>query len=167
MGTESNAAVVALQKAYKLERDGQEFYTQAAERTVDPKGAEMFRSLADDEVLHAQIIQRQMDSLAEGQGWASAADLDVGDVDLDAPLFPEGKVALDKAIRPDASDLDALLFALKIENDSFSLYVEQAKSATDANAKRMYEYLVGAERTHFDLLMTNYEAISSMGGWAD
>lgn len=165
MGTKPDAAVVALKKALKLEQDGQQFYLQAAERTADPKGAEMFRSLADDEVLHEQVIQRQLDALAKGQGWTSAAELDVGPVDLDTPLFPAGKIELDKAVRPDAGDLDALLFALKIENDSFNLYAEQAKIATDANAKRLYEYLVGAERTHFDLVMLNYEAVSNTGGW--
>ena len=53
----------------------------------------------------------------------------------------------------------------KIENDSFNLYTEQAKAATDPNAKSLYEYLVDAERTHFNLLMLNYESLSSVGSF--
>ena len=157
-------AVMALKKALKLEQEGESFYREAADRTVDPKGKAMYASLAGDEVLHARIIQREMDALAEGKGWQATESAE-GEVDLESPLFPQGKVAFEDAVRSDASDLDALLFELKIENDSYSIYLEQAKAATDAKAKQFYEFLVGAERTHFNLLMTNYESLSQSGSF--
>lgn len=154
----------ALKQALALEEKGREFYNQAAERTVDPKGKKMFRSLADDEVMHANAIQRQLDALAQGEGWV-APDFGEAEVDLETPLFPEGKVELDKAVQPDASDLDALLFALQIENASFTLYAQQAKNAQDPSARRLYENLAGAERTHFNLLMLNYEHLNQLGSF--
>jgi rubrerythrin len=160
-----DAALVALQKALELEQRGQAFYAEAAERTVNEAGKEMYHSLADDEVLHAKVIQRQIDALTAGEGWQSPGVAPEGQVDLDSPLFPEGEEELGEAVQPDASDRDALLFALKIESDSFDLYQKQAKAAADPNAKRMYEYLTGAERTHFNLLMTNYESLERYGGW--
>lgn len=165
MATDTKAASIVLEQALELEQRGHEFYTQAAERMVDPTGKEMLLSLADDEVLHQRFIQRQIDALGQGKGWILPEDIPEVDADLTTPLFPEGNVELEKAIRPDASELDALLFALKIENDSFALYSEQAQKATDPNAKRLYEYLADAERTHFDLLMSNYESLSSKAGW--
>jgi rubrerythrin len=165
MNTDTNAAVTALQQALELERSGYRFYTRAAERTVDPKGSEMFRSLAGDEVLHQRVIERQIDALSANEGWVLPEGVKDVEVDLAIPLFPKGKVDFEKAIQPDASDLDALLFALKIENDSFDLYAKQAKAAQDPNAKRLFEYLVEAERTHFNLLMLNYESLSSNAGW--
>jgi rubrerythrin len=161
-----DAAMLALQEALDLEQRGQSFYEQAAKRTVDEKGKAMFRSLADDEVLHADMIQRQIDALNGGQGWQALGVAAQGEVDLDTPLFPKGKAGLKKAVQPDANDLDALLFGLKIESDSFDLYQREAKAATDTNAKEMYEYLAAVERTHFNLLMTNYESLSGYGGWA-
>jgi rubrerythrin len=165
MAKETNAALQALNKALKLEQDGRQFYVQAAERTVDDRGSAMFRSLADDEVLHADIIQRQIDALAAGQGWILPQGVAAVEVDLESPLFPKGQEGLKKAVRPDASDLDALLFGLQIENDTFNLYAEQAQAAQDSNARRMYEYLAAAERTHFNLLMLNYESLSGNTGW--
>lgn len=167
MDKETDAALQALNKALKLEQDGQRFYVEAAERTMDDRGSAMFRSLADDEVLHAQIIQRQIDELTAGQGWVLPQGVAEVEVDLESPLFPKGKEELKKAVRPDASDTEALLFALQIENDSFDLYSEQAQVAQDPNAKRMYKYLANAERTHFNLLMLNYESLSSNAGWVD
>ena len=163
--TDTKAALTVLQQALELEQRGYEFYIQAAERTIDPTGKEMLLSLAGDEVLHQKVIQRQVDALGQGEGWAVPEEIPQVDADLSTPLFPAGKVELDKAMRPDASDLEALLFALKIENDSFDLYAEQARQATDPNAKRLYEYLVDAERTHFNLLMANYESLNSRAGW--
>jgi rubrerythrin len=160
-----DAAMVALQEALDLERRGKSFYEQAAERTVNESGKAMFRSLAEDEVLHAEMIQRQIDALDAGEGWQALGVAAEGEVDLDTPLFPEGKEELEEAVEPDASDRDALLFGLKIENDSFDLYQKQAKAATAPNARQMYEYLTAAERTHFNLLMANYESLSGYGGW--
>ena len=165
MTTDTKAALTVLQQALELEQRGYEFYVLAAARTVDSTGKAMLLSLADDEVLHQKAIQRQIDSLGQGGGWALPEDLPTVDADLSSPLFPAGKVELQKAIQPDASDLDALLFALKIENDSFALYAEQAKQATDPNAKRLYMYLVDAERAHFNMLMNNYESLNSNAGW--
>jgi erythrin-vacuolar iron transport family protein len=165
MTTDTGAAIAALQQALELERSGYRFYMEAAERTLDAKGSEMFRSLADDEEMHRQIIERQIDALGANEGWVLPEGIKDLEVDLAVPLFPKGKVDLEKAIRPDAGDLDALLFALKIENDSFDLYAGQAKAAQDPNARRLYESLAGAERTHFNLLMLNYESLSSNAGW--
>jgi rubrerythrin len=58
-------------------------------------------------------------------------------------------------------------FAIKIENDSFHLCSEQAKSAIDAQAKAFYEYLAEEARMHFDRLMLNHESLSAAGAWAD
>ncbi|MBN1937430.1 MAG: ferritin family protein [Anaerolineae bacterium] len=159
-----NDALNVLKKALKLEQDGRAFYLQAAERTVDLKGKSMFASLADDEVKHAEMIERQIAALAEGKDWLPI-DLVAQGVDLESPLFPQGKEAFEKAVAADSNELEALAFALQIENDSYELYAKMAKMADDLNARQMYGYLAAAERTHFNLLMSNYESLSTIGGW--
>jgi rubrerythrin len=157
----------ALNEALCHEEEGRAFYLKAAERTVDPKGAETFRSLAEDAKMHAEIIQRQLDAFGEGNGWNLPECVFDCQADLDKPLYPRGEDALERTIRPDDSDLDAILFAIKTENDSFNLYREHFGSATDAQAKSFYEYLAEEARAHFNLLMLNYESLSSAGGWVD
>jgi rubrerythrin len=174
MSTGNNAALAALNQAIELEVKGQRFYLEAAERTTNPKGAEMFRSLADDEVIHERILRRQLDALTQGEGWVPVLSMveglpeDVAEVkaDLTTPLFPEGEEAFQKVVQPDASDMDALLFALQIENESFDLYRKMAEKTNDPNGKRMFEHLAEAERGHFELLMLNYEHLSTTGSWA-
>jgi rubrerythrin len=183
MSTENNAALAALNQAIELEIEGQRFYLEAAKCTTNPKGAEMFRSLADDEVIHERILRRQLDALTQGQGWMPVLSPSISlrtstveglpdsvaevTADLTALIFPESEKVCEEALRPNESDLDALLFALQIENKSFNLYREMVEKTEDPNGKRMYEYLANAERGHFEQLMLNYEHLSTTGNWAE
>ena len=174
MNTEIDTALTALNQAIELEIEGQRFYLEAAECTTNPKGEEMFRSLADDEVIHERILRRQLDALTQGEGWVPVLSHVEGlpeglaevTADLTALIFPESEEVCEETLRPDESDLDALLFALQIENKSFNLYRELAQKTEDPNGKRMYEYLANAERGHFEQLMLNYEHLSTVGSWA-
>ncbi|NIO68919.1 MAG: hypothetical protein GTN71_07755 [Anaerolineae bacterium] len=160
-----NAALTALNQAIELEIKGQRFYLEAAECTTNPKGAEMFRSLADDEVIHERILRRQLDALTQGEGWVLPEGVAEVTTDLAALIFPQSEKVCGEALRCDESDLDALLFALQIENESFNLYGEMAGKIKDPNGKRMYQYLANAERGHFEQLMLNYEHLSTTGSW--
>jgi rubrerythrin len=174
VNAETNAALTALNQAIELEIKGQRFYLEAAECTTNPKGAEMFRSLADDEVIHERILRRQLDALTQGEGWVPVLSMVEGlpegatevTANLAALIFPDSEKVCEDTLRPDESDLDALLFALQIENESFNLYREMAEKTDDPNGKRMYEYLADAERGHFEQLMLNYEHLSTTGSWA-
>jgi len=163
---ETHVALQALLQAMRLEQDGYEFYTEAAERTADPYGREMFLSLADDEELHLRIVRDQYEALSAGQGWVSLPEgLELKPVDLDKPLFPPESAALEKAIGPEASVTDALLFAMQKENESYELYRKAATETADPVGKEMYQRLAGYERFHFDTLMLNYEHLVSTGSW--
>lgn len=155
-------ALQALHQAMRLEEDGYEFYTEAAERTADPRGQEMFLSLADDEKLHLRIVQDQYEALSGGKGWGAFSEaLEFKPVDVDKPLFPPEAEVID----PQASDTDALLFGLQIENQSYELYRKAASETADPTGKDMYQLLASQERTHFDILMLNYEHLVSTGNW--
>jgi rubrerythrin len=154
----------ALNEALCNENEGRAFYLQAAGRTVDSKGAEMFRSLADDSALHAGIIEHQIEAIQEGEAWSLPECVLDCTADLEQALYPRG-AEIEQAIRADATETDALLLAIKIENDSFDLYSRHASEASDADARRFYEYLAEEARAHFNLLMLNYESVSGRGGW--
>jgi rubrerythrin len=164
---ETPVALQALLQAIGLEQSGYEFYTEAAERTADPHGREMFISLADDEKLHLRVARDQYEALNAGEGWLSFSEaLELKPVDLDTPLFPPEAAAMEKAIGPEASDTDALLFAMQKENESYELYRKAAAETADPAGKEMYQRLASYERIHFDTLMLNYEHMISTGSWS-
>jgi rubrerythrin len=163
--TTDNTALKALSQALKLERQGLKFYLQAAEETLDEKGQALFRSLADDERMHAEMVQRQIHNIESGGAYVLLPDLTVPDIDLHAKLFPPERAKLEAKIGSHPSDIDALHVALENEIKSYDLYRAAAQVTADAAGRQMYQWLASAEITHFNLLMANYEAIVSGGSW--
>ena len=122
----------------------------------------MFLSPADDEKLHLRIVRDQYEALSAGKGWVSFSDeIEVEPVDLDKPLFPPEENVID----PKASDIDALLFALQVENESYELYRKAAAETADLAGKEMYQRLASDEHIYFDILMLNYEHLISTRSW--
>ena len=158
-------ALAALGQALQLEREGRGFYLKAAEETVDEKGRAMFLSLADDEKMHAEMIQRQLRNVEAEGSYTLLPDLEMEAIDLDAKLFPPQRQEVEAKVGVNPSVIDALHVALEVEVKSHDLYRQAAKETDDEKGKAMYTWLASAEMAHFNLLMSNYEALVSMGGW--
>ena len=158
-------ALKALSQALKLEQEGRAFYLQAAEETLDEKGRNMFLSLAADEERHAEMVQRQLREIEGGGTYVLLPDLEAPDIDLDAKLFPPERAQVEARIGRNPNELEALHVALENEMRSYDLYRSAAKETKSAAGQQMYRWLAAAEMTHFNLLMSNYESLVSLGGW--
>jgi len=167
MAGEVKSAMNVLEEAKCLEQQGQAFYREAAKKIKNPAGKKMFRKLAKDEVLHERLIQREILSLIKEGYWVELLETQGPACALVPNIFPQGREGLKKAAKADPTEVDAVLTALDMENKSYDLYRSQAESVKDLKAQQLYEFLAGQERTHFDLLMANYEAMVQFGGWAD
>lgn len=155
----------SLLQAWALEEEGINFYRGAAERTGDPSGQQMFLALARDEEDHLRMLERQWQALSGGEGWLPLSGVKVEPIDWEKPLFPGGREGLERAIRRDTAEKDALWFGLDIEIRSYQLYTQAAKDTVDPRGREMYQFLAQAERRHFDTLMLRYEAIAGPSGW--
>lgn len=150
--------VEILSKALKLEQHGERFYADAVVQSSDPDTAKIYAQLADDEKLHADLIAREIEAIKAGKEWLTFPELDeVVPADADAPIF-QVNVRLLERLPEEASEQDALLFALGAEVRSYELYMQGAKGSANATAREVYLKLAQMERGHFDLLMTRYES---------
>lgn len=147
-----------LAQALKLETDGQEFYEKMAKLVDDTDGKAMFKQLATDETDHYAYIKRQYEALQGGNGWTAIPEMALAEsVDAVSLVFPVGRNIPD-SLANNPNEEDALLFGLKIENESFALYQNSAKQAVDPDAKQLFTQLAGAEQRHFEVLMQRYES---------
>ena len=147
-----------LNRALKLEQYGEKFYENASQESSDQETAKVYRTLADDEKLHAAQIERQIASLEKGGDWQAALELDdVKPADIDAPIFEINVDVLEK-LPQESSEEDALLFALGAEVKTYELYISGAKSASSETGRDWFLKLAEVERGHFDLLMLRYES---------
>ncbi len=157
-------ALRALSQALLLEESGLAFYLQAAERAGDDAAEALLRSLADDERLHLEMIQRQLHALEGGGGYVLLPDLTVAPIDLTRRIFAPARGTATR-LGVDAGIMDILHVALDNEIRSYDLYRAAAQETADVGGRRMYQYLAGAELSHFNLLMANYESLSQRGAW--
>lgn len=158
-------ALDILQQAAENEINTHRFYLDAAGRTDDPRGQEMYRFLADEETLHLRIVQRQIDALTEGQGWIASSEVQPGPFEDLQTLFRVPREKLRQRIRPGDSDLDALIVALEMEDASFRVYSQALKETGDPAGRQILGYLARAEQNHFNLVMQNYESLLHRQHW--
>lgn len=153
----------ALNDALCHEEESSDFYHKAALRTDNPAGTEMFESLAAEAKTQADLLEQQIQSLTENNTWAILECALACEFDPNNITFPRDQTAFEKEIQPDASDLDAILFAMKAEQASFARYAQLAKVNTHEQARDFYTYLAEQTTRRIEILFKNYERASQ--GW--
>jgi rubrerythrin len=79
------------------------------------------------------------------------------------PIF--SREALREDISVYTSELSALRMAFLMEKDAVAFYSKAASETDDPDGKAMYEYLVGMEEEHQQILEEEYNALA-MEFWA-
>ncbi len=164
-----------LRRGMSLERDGYNFYTQAAERASGERGRAMFADLASQEADHLRLLLAEYRSLEEGRGWLSYEEAMQADFPLDPaspdlpgeeppepmPVFTPGReISLE-------GDVAALEFGLETERISRELYAQAAQETDDPQARQAYEFLTGQEEDHYRLLQNTHEYLTQNQTWWD
>jgi len=164
-----------LRKGMSLERDGYNFYMEAAERATAERGKVMFRDLAKQEEDHLRLLLAEYRALESGEGWlpyeeamAQTFELDPAVPDLPGeeppdplPVFtPEREISLE-------GDIEALKYGLETEDISRDLYAQGAEESDDASARKAYEFLIGQEENHYQLLQSTLDYLTKNGTWWD
>lgn len=164
MSEDTKIAIEALRQAMLNEETTHTFYVEAVEKVINAKGRQVFQELAEEEVVHIRIVRLQYESLKAGKGWTAVADFEhLESVDIRPLQFKRNE--LERQVTLTTTDIEALVIAAEMENNSFVFYVDQYNHMTDALGKEIYGYLVKAERTHFNIVMSNWEHLVNTGTW--
>jgi rubrerythrin len=151
---EHDAALAVLQMAIQTEIDGYGFYRKFAEQTEDPAARAMFERLAQDEVMHLELL-RNVKALLEADGeWIRYEGVPLPPVE-GAPIFSRERV--EQNVVAYTSDLSALRVAYLIEKDAVDFYRRAARETDDPNGKRIFLDLVKMEEGHLALLQGEYD----------
>jgi len=157
--TAQKADLDALQLALKMETDGYNFFKDAATKAMNPVAREAFQYFAEWELEHVEFIKKMYTKLTESGEWLSVNEMNqkLGDAtDAIKTIFKEKHENIDTNVKVDSSDLEAYLLARDIEDKATVFYKEKAEQATDSTAKKFYEFMIGVEREHYDILNNSY-----------
>ncbi|MCP4542693.1 MAG: ferritin family protein [Chloroflexi bacterium] len=170
-----NSPQGVLRRGMSLERDGYNFYTQAAERASGKRGKATFLDLAAQEEQHLRLMLAEYQALEEGHGWIPYEEAMQSDFALDpanpelpgeepsepSPIFsPSREVSL-------AGDIAALEFGMETEQLSRQLYAQAAQDSDDPKARQAYEFLTKQEDEHYRLLQNTRDYLAQNQTWWD
>ena len=134
----------SLEFAFKMERDGEKYYKDQAERNKDNRLHSLFLMLAKDEENHAKIFQDRFNDSAY-----TLADDDT--LSKSKNIFKEAE-NFKSEIREIPKQLEIYHEALNMEKQSIDLYTKLLSEATDDQEKRLFEYLIRQEKEHFEII---------------
>lgn len=157
----------AIETAIQIEKDGLEFYTEAAQQTANSSGKKMFQSLARDEAAHLKLFEAIRESLLKDGNWLSPEQVAaIGPKRPAHPLiFPSSDES--KAVELPERELAALRRGIQAEEDSIAFYSEQRDKTNDPNTKSTYFYLIEQEEGHRTILQGEYDYLTNTGFWFD
>ena len=151
--TEIDATLAALQMAIQTEIDGHNFYQRCAGATEDASARQMFERLAQDEIMHLELLRNTMAMLQEGGEWAEYRAMTWDEVD-GAPIFSRERVR--QNLTAYTSDLSALRVAYLIEKDAVTFYTRAAAEVEHPSGRRMFSDLARMETAHLAILEGEY-----------
>jgi rubrerythrin len=154
----------ALRLAIKFEKEGREFFLQAAERTRHPLGKRMFQSLADDELRHLRRVTQVFEALENKEEWPKLEPTNYQPTIL-RTIFEEAKEHLKEIVHPQADELEALNLALAYEQRGYKFYSELAQKAALAPEKDFYQQLAAEENSHYQIIQDTQKYLEKPWDW--
>jgi rubrerythrin len=152
----------ALKTALSMEKTGYDLYMKAAKKTSNKLGRSTLEAIASKELDHINAIEqfasKELNKAIESINPMSKKDYVRSIMDK---LAKE----LDENIKPDSDLEKAYKAAMGLEKSSYDLYRDLAEKSTDSQAKKFFEFLMGEENNHYQLLSETLEYLNKPANW--
>jgi len=152
----------AIKTAIQMEKDGYSFYQKAAAQTSSEMGKSIFKSLAEDELVHLNVFQKLFEDKYSQNEWEDLVNSNKKY--NEKPIFPKDLKSIE-GINPDTNELDALRIAMDSENDAIEYYTDIWKRSDDDEVKKVIDLIIEQEKNHYFLLEQEFNHINSTGYW--
>jgi rubrerythrin len=144
-----------LHVALDFEKNGMEFYREAAGRVQDKVVKSVLLSLADDEEAHQNIIRRYYHAIEAKRWIPEAADEELPPSKSAAERIRALVSEVISPVGPDATYASIYETAVQFETKSYDYYMSQQSDNPRVNA--FFKYLAGVERIHREMLQLMLE----------
>jgi rubrerythrin len=145
--------LTVVKNAIRVENDGYQFYRLAEEKTKDPKGQEVFASLAKDESNHMQILKSLYESI-KGKGEFKFDEVKemkhILDTTSESPIFSK---EFKQRLNQSAFEMTALSIGILLEKNSIDFYKKSAQETEEKDVKMLFNYLADWEGEHLRALV--------------
>jgi len=159
-----NEILEPLRIALKLEKEGKQFFLDAAGSTRSKIARQTFEFLAKEEDKHIDHIQKMYESVEGSQG-KDLLDAGVSDADRKLAEFNSRLAKLRDEFKGGSDDATAYDMALKFENGAEEFYDKMMKESADSRVKKFYKWLIEEESMHSRLLKSCLKFVEDPAVW--
>lgn len=131
-----------LDYAIQMELDGKEYYEKQADLNKGNRLYSVFKFLANQEFIHAEILKKRKDNIHEVPESSESFNTKTLFASLDD--FKSEVSLL-------AKQLEVYRYALEIEEKSVNMYQELYDAAEDEKDKEVYAFLIAQEKAHLEM----------------
>jgi len=146
--------------AMKMEKDGENYYSELVTKTDDTGLQNILKMLANDEVKHYKIIEQMMKSDA------SAELAETGILKNAKNIFIEIK-GKNIVFNFNLSQVDFYRKAREFEEKSYKFYLEMSDKVEIKSQKKLFLMLAEEEKKHIFLLENLVEFVSRPETWIE
>ncbi len=157
-----------LQQARQIEKDGEEYYHQAAEQSSHPVAKHTFVSLAEQEKLHAKYFETFYEVMTQERSWPPRGTVELEEFtvcEMARDIFQQARAELAAGVPPSADLHELYAEAMEIERKSIAFYHQQAQEVADDSQKEFFEFLVEQEKGHLELLANTQKFLDDPAHW--
>jgi len=153
--------IEAIKIAMGAEMEAHNYYSQSAQRAIDPKGKDMFNQLAAFELSHYNSLKDLLESLEKDKGWVPYD----GTKFSATSEFIEGSSSVTEERETKEDVLSILSKAIEDEKMACEYYNKLAKETDDSSGKSMFKKLAEEEKLHAKVLSDQWYSLSNQGIW--
>jgi len=146
--------------AMKMEKDGENYYRELANKTEDIGLQNILKMLADEEVRHYSIIEQMIKSKA------SAELAETGILKKVKNIFIKIK-GKNLVFNFDLPQINFYRKAQEIEEKSYKFYIEMSDKVEIESQRKVFLKLAGEEKKHMFLLENLVEFVSRPETWIE
>lgn len=146
--------------AMQMEKDGEAYYRQIADKTINPGLKKIFETLADEEVVHYNTFKM----LAERKA-ANAVESNI--LTKSKNIFAVMKESGPVDLSDETPQTEAYQKAMDAEKEAYTFYEEKAAEAENENEKEILLVFAREERRHYRLLENVLEFVSRPDSWIE
>ena len=148
----------AVEIAIKMQTDAIKFYTEAAEKTKNAVGKQMFLTIAEDEKRHLETLTQIFKGL-------DITVQDVSPMENIRTVFESMKTGMLKRVEATMDELEAFKIAMQMEKEGVEFYKKASAGAKTEKEKALFERLIKEEQEHYNIFANTYFFMSDTGSW--
>ncbi|HKZ58168.1 MAG TPA: ferritin family protein, partial [Thermodesulfovibrionales bacterium] len=139
----------AVEIAIKMQTDAIKFYTEAAEKTKNSVGKQMFLTIAEDEKRHLETLTQIFKGL-------NITVQDVSPMENIRTVFESMKTGMMKRVEATMDELEAFKIAMQMEKEGVEFYKKASAGAKTEKEKALFERLIKEEQEHYNIFANTY-----------